>query len=66
MTDSPVAQARRRLRGTVSVEHIGASEDYKSPFEKFGVTAEAIVFGARQPISAANHEWSRSAYPYRD
>ena len=30
---------------SVSIEHFGASADYKTLFEKFGVTAEAVVAG---------------------
>ena len=33
---------------SVSIEHFGASADYKTLFEKFGVTAEAVVEAARE------------------
>jgi transketolase len=35
---------------SVSIEHFGASADYKTLFEKFGVTAEAVVNAARETI----------------
>ena len=38
---------------SVSIEHFGASADYKTLFQKFGVTAEAVVEAARETIAAA-------------
>jgi transketolase len=38
---------------SVSIEHFGASADYKTLFEKFGVTAEAVVEAARETLAAA-------------
>ncbi|MEV7692066.1 transketolase [Microbacterium sp. NPDC089189] len=38
---------------SVSIEHFGASADYKTLFEKFGITAEAVVAAARESIAAA-------------
>lgn len=38
----------------VSLEHFGASADYETLFEKFGITAEAVVTKARESIAAAN------------
>ena len=35
---------------SVSIEHFGASADYKTLFEKFGVTAQAVVDAARETI----------------
>lgn len=35
---------------SVSIEHFGASADYKTLFEKFGITAEAVVAAARETI----------------
>ena len=35
---------------SVSIEHYGASADYKTLFEKFGVTAEAVVAAARETL----------------
>jgi transketolase len=37
---------------SVSIEHFGASADYKTLFEKFGITAEAVVEAARETIAA--------------
>ncbi|MEU1973269.1 transketolase [Microbacterium sp. NPDC019599] len=37
---------------SVSIEHFGASADYKTLFQKFGVTAEAVVEAARESIAA--------------
>ncbi len=38
---------------SVSIEHFGASADYKTLFEKFGFTAQAVVDAARESIAAA-------------
>ncbi|WP_405372715.1 MULTISPECIES: transketolase [unclassified Microbacterium] len=35
---------------TVGIDHFGASADYKTLFEKFGVTAEAVVEAARATV----------------
>ncbi len=35
---------------TVGIDHFGASADYKTLFEKFGVTADAVVEAARATI----------------
>ncbi|MBN9202559.1 MAG: transketolase [Microbacterium sp. SCN 70-18] len=35
---------------SVSIEHFGASADYKTLFQKFGITAEAVVAAARETI----------------
>lgn len=37
---------------SVSIEHFGASADYKTLFQKFGVTADAVVEAARDTIAA--------------
>jgi transketolase len=37
----------------VSIEHFGASADYKTLFEKFGFTAEAVVDAARRTLARA-------------
>jgi transketolase len=37
----------------VSIEHFGASADYKTLFREFGMTADAVVAKARESISAA-------------
>ena len=39
---------------SVSIEHFGASADYKTLFREFGMTADAVVAKARESISAAN------------
>ena len=38
----------------VSIEHFGASADGALLFEKFGITAEAVVEAAKESITAAN------------
>ncbi len=35
---------------TVGIDHFGASADYKTLFEKFGVTADAVVEAARATV----------------
>jgi transketolase len=36
----------------VSIEHFGASADYKTLFEKFGMTTEAVVAAAKESLAA--------------
>jgi transketolase len=38
----------------VSLEHFGASADYKTLYKEFGITAEAVAAAARQSIAAAD------------
>lgn len=38
---------------SVAIEHFGASADYKTLFQKFGITTEAVVTAARESIAAA-------------
>ncbi|CAB4679188.1 MAG: transketolase [Actinobacteria bacterium] len=38
---------------SVSIEHFGASADYKTLFKEFGMTADAVVAKAHESISAA-------------
>ena len=38
----------------VSLEHFGASADYKVLFEEFGLTSQAVVHAARESVTAAN------------
>ena len=38
---------------SVSIEHFGASADYKTLYREFGITAEATVAAARESIAAA-------------
>jgi transketolase len=37
---------------SVAIDHFGASADYKTLFQKFGITAEAVVDAARETIAA--------------
>ncbi|WP_314507441.1 transketolase [uncultured Microbacterium sp.] len=37
---------------SVSIEHFGASADYKTLFQKFGITADAVIEAARDTIAA--------------
>ncbi len=37
----------------ISIEHYGASADYKRLYQEFGITAEAVVEAARDSIAAA-------------
>jgi len=39
---------------SVSIEHFGASADYKTLFQKFGMTAEAVVAAARETFKENN------------
>ncbi|KQX75967.1 transketolase [Aeromicrobium sp. Root472D3] len=41
---------------TVSIEHYGASADYQTLYDKFGITAEAVVAAAKDSIAAASGE----------
>ena len=56
--EAAVAQGWRDLVGdagrSVSLEHFGASADYKTLFREFGITADAVVAAAKESISAAN------------
>ncbi|WP_374312723.1 transketolase [Microbacterium sp.] len=38
---------------SVAIDHFGASADYKTLFEKFGITADAVVQAARETLAAA-------------
>jgi transketolase len=40
----------------VSLEHYGASADQATLYEKFGITAEAVVAAAKESIAAAAGE----------
>jgi transketolase len=37
----------------VSIEHFGASADYKTLFEKFGITTEAVLAAAKESLAAS-------------
>ena len=36
----------------VSIEHFGASADYKTLFQKFGITTEAVIAAAKETLAA--------------
>ena len=52
--EAGIAQGWREVVGDagrcVSIEHFGASADYKTLFQKFGITAEAVVEAARETL----------------
>jgi len=41
-----LSQRTPLLRRSVSIEHFGASADYKTLFQRFGITADAVVAAA--------------------
>jgi transketolase len=55
--EAAVAQGWREIVGdagrSVSLEHYGASADYQTIYEKFGITAKAVAQAARDSIAAA-------------
>jgi len=55
--EAGIAQSWHRLVGdagrSVSLEHYGASADYKTLFREFGITAEAVVAAARESLAQA-------------
>ncbi|RAN74351.1 transketolase [Bacillus sp. SRB_336] len=55
--EAGIAQCWYQLLGdhgrAVSLEHFGASADYKRLFAEFGITAEAVVEAARDSLAAA-------------
>ncbi len=55
--EAGVAQSWQRFAGDagriVSLEHFGASADYKTLFREFGLTKEAVAQAARESIAAA-------------
>ena len=38
---------------SVSIEHFGASADYKTLFREFGITTEAVVAAAKESLASA-------------
>jgi transketolase len=54
--EAGIAQSWHRFVGdagrSVSLEHYGASADYKTLFREFGITEEAVVAAARESIAA--------------
>jgi transketolase len=55
--EAGVAQGWREIVGDsgriVSIEHFGASADYRRLFTEFGITAEAVAQAAKDSIAAA-------------
>ena len=51
-TKSVVGDAGR----IISLEHFGASADYKTIFREFGITADAVAAAARESISEAGRD----------
>jgi transketolase len=55
--EAAVAQGWRDVVGdagrSVSLEHFGASADYATLYQEFGITAEAVVAAAEESIAAA-------------
>lgn len=56
--EAGIAQSWREFVGdngrSISLEHFGASADYKRLFQEFGITAEAVAEAAKDSINAAN------------
>lgn len=54
--EAGIAQSWHRFAGDngeiVSLEHFGASADYKTLFDEFGITTEAVVAAARRSLSS--------------
>ncbi|MGI8946532.1 MAG: transketolase-like TK C-terminal-containing protein, partial [Ornithinimicrobium sp.] len=55
--EAGVAQGWREIVGDagrmVSLEHFGASADYETLYQEFGITAKAVAQAARDSIQAA-------------
>jgi transketolase len=55
--EAAIAQGWREIVGDagriVSLEHFGASADYKTLYREFGITAEAVAQAAEESIAAA-------------
>jgi transketolase len=55
--EAGLAMSWQRYLGThgraVSIEHFGASADYKTLFREFGITAEAVVAAAKESLASA-------------
>jgi transketolase len=55
--EAAVAQGWREIVGDagriISLEHFGASADYKTVYRKVGITAEAVAQAAEESIAAA-------------
>ncbi len=65
--EAGVALGWRELIGdagrSVSLEHFGASADYKRLFNEFGITAEAVTQAARDSIAAAGNHRAPNGTP---
>ncbi|HWD00985.1 MAG TPA: transketolase [Amycolatopsis sp.] len=57
IVEAGIAQPWHRFAGDageiVSLEHFGASADFKTLFKQFGITTEAVVEAARRSVQAA-------------
>jgi transketolase len=57
--EAGIAMGWRELVGDagriISIEHYGASADYKRLYQEFGITAEAVVAAAHDSIAAAEN-----------
>jgi transketolase len=55
--EAGLALSWHRYLGTrgraVSIEHFGASADYKTLFREFGITAEAVIAAAKESLASA-------------
>jgi transketolase len=53
--EAGIAQGWHRFVGdrgeSISIEHFGASADYKTLFEKFGITPDAVVAAAKRVLA---------------
>jgi transketolase len=60
--EAGIAMGWRELVGDagriISIEHYGASADYKRLFQEFKITAEAVVEAAHESIAAAENQLS--------
>lgn len=65
--EAGIRQGWREIVGdagrSVSLEHYGASADYKKLYEEFGITAEAVAAAARESIAAATGGTAPGAAP---
>lgn len=56
--EAGIAQCWHQLVGdngrTISLEHFGASADFKTLFREFGITAEAVTAAAKESLAAVN------------
>jgi transketolase len=68
--EAGVAQGWREVVGDagriVSLDHFGASADYKTVFKEFGITAEAVAMAAEESIAAAAELGGKGAPVHRE